>query len=167
MARLREAHTWISMCDLMKVTRLLIKYALRQYQVIEETAREDALATSLSHEDMMAFWKSIINMSDKAIPLSTSINGITGVEKISEMWSQHYSGILYCVSNVSRKRQCSIIIKFEVAMTIRDLKRGKTVGFDLLASEHYIHSDHMLKVPFYPFYIPPLLHTVSCLLLTL
>ena len=31
-------------------------------------------------------------------------------------------------------------------MAIRDLKRGKTVGFDLLASEHYIHFDHILKV---------------------
>ena len=31
-------------------------------------------------------------------------------------------------------------------MSIKDLKRGKSVGFDLLASEHYIHSDHMLKI---------------------
>ena len=31
-------------------------------------------------------------------------------------------------------------------MAVRNLKRGKSVGFDLLASEHYIHFDHMLKV---------------------
>jgi len=104
---------------------------------------------------MTAFWKSIRNMKDKSIPLPTSINRITGAEKI---WSQHYSGILNCVNNVSRKGHVQsllnsidstdqfIITPNDIAMAIKDLKRGKSVGFDLLASEHYIHSDHMLKV---------------------
>ena len=74
------------------------------------------------------------------------------------MWSQHYSGILNCVNNVSKKGHVKsllnsidstdrfIITPNDIAMSIKDLKRGKSVGFDLLASEHYIHSDHMLKV---------------------
>jgi hypothetical protein len=74
------------------------------------------------------------------------------------MWSQHYSGILKCDNNICRKGYVQsllnsidstdrfIIMPNDVAMAIRDLKRGKPVGFDLLASEHYIHSDHMLKV---------------------
>jgi exonuclease III len=147
-----------SVCDLMKVTRLRFKYALRQCQAMEETARADALATSLSHKDMTAFWKSIKTLNNKNLPLATSINGITGEENISEMWSQHYSGILNCVNNISRKGHVQsvlhsidstdrfIITPNDIAMAIRNLKRGKSVGFDLLASEHYIHSDHMLKV---------------------
>ena len=31
-------------------------------------------------------------------------------------------------------------------MALKGLKRGKSVGFDLLASEHYSHSDRTLKV---------------------
>ena len=44
MAKLREAQTWISVCDLMKVTRLRFKYALRQCQAMEEAAYADAFA---------------------------------------------------------------------------------------------------------------------------
>jgi hypothetical protein len=107
---------------------------------------------------MTAFWKSIKTLNNKNLPLATSINGITGEENISEMWSQHYSGILNCVNNISRKGHVQsvlnsidstdrfIITPNDIAMAIRNLKRGKSVGFDLLASEHYIHSDHMLKV---------------------
>ena len=101
---------------------------------MEETARADALATSLSHKYMMAFWKSIRNMSDKIISPARSINGITGEEEISEMWSQHYSGILNCV-NVSRKGHVQLLLNSidstdqfiitlnDIAMAIRDLKR--------------------------------------------
>ena len=87
----------------MKVMRLCFKYTPRQCQAMEETAPIDALATSLSHTDMTVFWQSISNMNDKSILPSTSFNSITGVEKISEMLSQHYSGIMNCVNNVSRK----------------------------------------------------------------
>jgi len=111
--------------------------ALRQCQAMEETACADALATSLSHKHMMAFWKSIGNLSDKSIPLATFINGITGAGKMSEMWSQHYSGILNCVNNVTKKCHVQsllnsidstdqfIITPNNIAMAIRDLERGK------------------------------------------
>ena len=132
---------------------------------MEETAHADALATSLSHTYMTAFWKSIRDMSDKSIPPATSINGVTGAEEISKMWRKHHSIILNCVNNVSTKGHvqsllCSIDCTDQVintpngiALAIRDRKRGKSVGFDLLASEYYIHSDHMLNVWF------ALLHT--------
>ena len=79
-------------------------------------------------------------------------------DKGSEMWSQQYSGIMNCVNNVSRKGHVQLLLNSidstdqfiitpnDIAMAIRDLTTGKLVGFDFLASEHYIHSDHTLKV---------------------
>jgi len=121
------------------------KYALSQAR--EETARADAISTSLLHKTITGFWKSIRNMSDKIMPPATSINDITGAKKISEMRSQHYNGILNCVNNLYRKCHVQSLLNFidsadqliitpnDIAMAIRGLKRRNSVGFDLLASE--------------------------------
>ena len=86
--------------------------------------------------------------------------GPTGTENISEIWIQYCSGILNCVYSVSRKCHVQsllnsidstdrfIITPNDIAMAIRDLKRRKSVGFDLLASEHYIHINWTYFSPF-------------------
>ena len=76
-----------SVCGLMKVTRLRFKYPIRQCQAMEEIGLAVALATSLPHKDMTSFWKSIRNMSDTSISPSRSMNGSTGRENSSEIWS--------------------------------------------------------------------------------
>ena len=72
--------------ELMRSTRLRFKYALRQCQSRQETARADALARNLSSKDMTSFWKSIKTINNKRIPLASTINGVTGEHDISELW---------------------------------------------------------------------------------
>ena len=145
-------------CELMKTTRLRFKYTLRQCQAMEETARADALAKSLAEKDTMSFWKSIKNMNRKSIPLTQTIDGATGAEDISEMWKQHYSSILNCVTNDSCRDKVKsvlggisstdklVITPSHIADAIRALKRGKSVGHALLAAEHFIHANPILNV---------------------
>ena len=71
--------------ELMRSTRLRFKYALRQCQSRQETARVDALARNLSSKDMTSFWKSIKTINNKRIPLASTINGVTGEHDISEL----------------------------------------------------------------------------------
>jgi hypothetical protein len=125
---------------------------------MEDTARADALAKSLVDKDMISFWKSIRNMNRKSVPLAQEINGVTGATNISEMWQQHYSGILNCVTNDSNKANVQsalggisatdrlVITPLHIADAIRALKRGKSVGHDLLAAEHFIHANCVLNV---------------------
>ena len=54
----------------------------------------------------------------------------------------HVQSVLNFIGSTNR----FIITPNDIAMAITDLERGKSVGFDFLAFEHYIHSDNMLKV---------------------
>jgi hypothetical protein len=133
-------------CDLMKTTRLRFKYALRQCQALEETARADALATSLVNKDTVSFWKSVKKMNNKSLPQATTVDGIAGSSNICEMWKEHYGQVLNCVA--SSKNKHSVLATFssisstdrhlvtpsDIATAINDLKRGKSIGHDLLAA---------------------------------
>ena len=133
--------------ELMRSTRLRFKYALRQCQSRQETARADALARNLSSKDMTSFWKSIKTINNKRIPLASTINGVTGEHDISELWKDHYSGILNCVHSDTNKAyvesilstinntECHIIKPHDISDAISNLKCGKSVGYDLLAAE--------------------------------
>ena len=145
-------------CELMRTTRLRFKYTLRQCQVMEESSRADAIAKSYSSKDMASFWKSVKKMHNKSVPLATTIHGVTGTENISEMWRGHYSDILTSVDNVSCKDRVQstldsissadklVITPLDIAEAIKYLKSGKAVGYDLLAAEHFIHSDETVFV---------------------
>ena len=71
-------------CELMR-TRLRFKYALRQCHATEDTARADALAKQMSENDMMSFWRSVKAINSKSVPLTHTIDGVTGNDNISEM----------------------------------------------------------------------------------
>ena len=97
-------------------------------------------------------------MNNKRVPLAHTVDGITGNDNISEMWREHYSGILNCVSNDSRKRDVMfaldnissadrhIITPHDVSSAIQDLKKGKSMGHDDLNAEHFIHAHCILHV---------------------
>jgi hypothetical protein len=125
---------------------------------MQETARADALAKKLSTKDMTSFWKSIKAMNNKNIMLASSVNGVTGQHEISEMWREHYSGILNCVHNETNKGRVESVLNtisktdryviqpHDISDAISNLKHGKSVGYDLLAAEHYVYADYTLHV---------------------
>ena len=61
-------------CELMRRSRLCFKYALHQCKAMEDTARADALAKSLTDKDMISFWKTIKNMNNKSVLLAQTIS---------------------------------------------------------------------------------------------
>ena len=62
-----------SIADTMRRSRLNFKYALRQCQAMEDTARADAMAKSLQNKDVRGFWRSVSKHYNKAIPLATTV----------------------------------------------------------------------------------------------
>jgi len=121
---------------------------------VKNTPRSDALVTSLTHKDVTAFWKSIGSMSDTVYycqhPLTVSQVQRKlvkcGVNTTVEFWTASRKGHVQSLLNSIDSTDQFIITPNDIAMAIRAPKRGKSVGFDLLTSKHYIHSDHMLKV---------------------
>ena len=93
-----------------------------------------------------------------SVPLAQTINGVTGPENISEMWRQHYSDILTSVTNVTKKEEVlttfndisstdrQIITPADISAAIKRLKKGKSVGHDTLAAEHFIYSHPIIYV---------------------
>jgi exonuclease III len=144
--------------DLMRTTRLRFKYNHRQCISREETACADGLANSLSSKDLVSFWKSIKKMNTKSVPLASTIEGFTGDNNICDFWATHYHDLLNCVHNVNDKPfvndQCNnaflhgriSISPSDVMGALNSLKKGKTVGHDFLAAEHYIHAHDSLAV---------------------
>jgi hypothetical protein len=74
------------------------------------------------------------------------------------MWKEHYGQVLNCVA--SSKNKHSVLATFssisstdrhlvtpsDIATAINDLKRGKSIGHDLLAAEHFIHAHPILNI---------------------
>ena len=154
MGKPRQGPTFIKM----STSRLQFKHALKQCQAMEDTARADALAASLSKKDMISFWKSIKTMNHKNVPLAPSINGISGERDICDVWQNHYCDILNCVksdNNNTVVKNCissiksadhHIISPCDIVNAIKDLKSGKSVGFDLLAAEHFMYADGIICI---------------------
>jgi len=144
--------------DLMKTTRLRFKYALRQCQAKEETARADALAKSLVNKDTVSFWKSVKRMNNKTVPQANSVNGVVGSTNICDMWKEHYGVVLNSVTNTNNRDSVlatlntisqtdrHVVTPSDIAAAIADLKRGKAIGHDLLAAEHYIYAHPILTI---------------------
>ncbi len=53
----------------------------------------------------MSFWRSI-NINNKYVPLTHTIDDVTGNDNISDMWKKHYNDILNCVANNERSPIC-------------------------------------------------------------
>ena len=144
--------------ELMKTTRLRFKYSLRQCQAMEETVRADALAKSLADKDMISFWKCVRRMNNTTVPLTTCVDGIVGTDNISNMWKEHYSGILNCVTSNANKEFVKsainnispgdkyVVTPANISDAIGTLKKGKSLGYDLLAAEHFIYANNILNI---------------------
>ncbi len=119
---------------------------------------------------MMSFWRSIKNINNKSVPLTHTIDDVTGNDNISEMWQKHYNDILNCVANNSKMNEVKsvidnistrdklVITPSDVSSAIHDLKRGKSVGDDYLTAEHFIHSHCILHILLSLFYTACMVH---------
>ena len=154
--------------ELMKTTRAQFKLLLRQCRSDENRHTADSLAKKLLSKDTKAFWKNIKVISDSKCTPVSSVGGVTGQKNICDMWQAHYKNLL----NSSRDRrseqfvrqsltELDVIERFsvkDVTLSIKKLKKGKSVGPDLLCSEHLIYSDNVLFVLLSLFFNSCLVH---------
>ena len=144
--------------DTMRRSRLNFKYALRQCQAMEDTARAGAMAKSLQNKDVRGFWRSVSKHYNKAIPLATTVGGATNPDDITKIWKDHFEGLLNsakpnsstnhvnsALANISGCDQITVTPQL-VSSAIQKLKTGKSCGNDGLAAEHYKHADARLSV---------------------
>ena len=156
--------------DTMRRSRLNCKYALRQCHAMEDTARADAMAKSLQNKDVRGFWRSVSKHYNKAISLATTVGGATNPDDITNIWKDHFEGLLNSakpnsstnhvnsvLANISGCDQITVTPQM-VSSAIQKLKTGKSCGNDGLAAEHYKHADARLSVLLSIFYTCTISH---------
>ena len=145
--------------DIMKRTKSLFKYALRQCKRSEAKIRADTLAKNMGQKNYCAFWKNIKMMDNSKLASPTVIGEATGDHGITNMWADHYKSIFSCleydtesVQSIhdqlmdSTKYQDLFVEPLEICDAIRNLSGGKSPGLDRISPEHIKYSsDYLLK----------------------
>ena len=142
--------------DSMKQSRARFKLCLRQCRFQEKEKSRDSLAKNLLGKDSKTFWKEVKSLNGSgSTPLSSTVGGAVGHEQIASMWHDHYKSLLNSSKDIRDKafvlgqfkkiseNNFSFDCYFkphDIHEAIKDLKPGKAVGRDYLASEHIKYS---------------------------
>ena len=119
---------------------------------------------------MRGFWRSVSKHYNKAIHLATTVGGATNPDDITNIWKDHFEGLLNsarpnsstnhvnsALANISGCDQITVTPQM-VSSAIQKLKTGKSCGNDGLAAEHYKHADARLSVLLSIFYTCTISH---------
>ena len=146
--------------EMMKSTRKSFKYALRKCRKNKDSHKANALATSLLTKSTKVFWKKI-KASKKSHTLPSSINNVNGVEKITDMWKQHFSSILNSSgasteqSYINEKlnlmdsyNNLSLFLSSSdmISPLLYKLKCGCAAGADGITAEHFHYCDNSISL---------------------
>ena len=132
----------------MKRHRAYFKYVLRSCKSADCSKQADSLANKLLLKDDKNFWKEIKNINNNSNSFATSVNNATGCKNITDMWKNHYNGVLNSTIDTSKKSHVMDTImsgdlsfsRFsidDVLNGMKALKNGKASGFDNLSAEHF------------------------------
>ena len=77
--------------ELHRSAKAKCKYAIRFIKNHANDMRRESLAKKLVDKDPKVFWKEIKLMNASKTPISSCIDGVSGVCNISELWRTHYS----------------------------------------------------------------------------
>jgi len=139
--------------ELMRRSRLIFKYALRQCKRNEQTLRADAMAKDFECKDVKSFWSKVAKMQNNNLPPPSVVGDCHGEKAIAEMWKSHYECIMNSVKTEKHKPSvlasiegiCSndkiCIMPQQVLSALKKAKKGKSPGLDGLSSEHFIFAD--------------------------
>ena len=144
----REGH----IADLMRKSRANYKYAIRFCKRNEESLRADSLAKKLAINNIEGFWKEVKVVNNSKVPISTSVDGVTGMDSVAEMWRKHYESLFNCLnsSGNSDTMHTSVfdgnmrVNCDEVYDCIRTCANGKSPGIDKIMNEHLKFASHRL-----------------------
>ena len=112
--------------------------------------RADSLARKLQKNNVNDFWKEIKSINNCKTPLPSNIDGVSGLEEISQLWRQRYSELLNCVKsdlfivdNVEFNNDV-IVTPAEVQEAMVKLKENKSCGLDNITAEHIKYAGQKL-----------------------
>ena len=140
--------------DDMKTSKARFKYAVRYIDRNKDAIVADRMASNLLEQNTNEFWKDV-NVKNKCkTPLPQTVEGVTGMEEVAEMWRGHFSAVLNCLNNervdvASYNLACDteencIVSGTEIERCIAKLKNGKSNGMDNVSSEHLKYSSPRL-----------------------
>ena len=76
---------------LMRRSRAVFKYTLRACKRNENKHRADSMAQSLFvNGNAFNFWNEVKKVTNSKVPLSNTIENVTGSDNISQMWKDHF-----------------------------------------------------------------------------
>ena len=88
----------------MRKCRAQFKYTLRQCKLEKNSKVADSLAKKFLLKSNKSFWKEINVLSNKHASINAeTVEGITGREKICEMWFNHFKGLQIAAMILLRK----------------------------------------------------------------
>ena len=98
-ANLDRDLSWI----IKKLTLSRYKYAVCYLSKNEHVMRADSLAEKLLNKNVIEFSKEVrtINRSNTLLP--STIEGVSGADRIAELWKQNYSALFNCIKSDSYK----------------------------------------------------------------
>ena len=112
------------------------------------------MASNLLEKNTNEFWKDVNVRNICKIPLPQTVEGVTGMEEVAEMWRDHFSAVLNCLNNervdvASYNLACDaeencIVSGTEIERCITKLRNGKSNGMDNVSSEHLKYSSPRL-----------------------
>jgi len=134
------------------------KRCLRFCKSIKDKAIADSIAKSLLLKDGVTFWKEVKKLGKSgANSLASSIDGAVGENNICNIWKDHYENLLNSNTdfkdktevlnniNLSHMKEKNVTFtNADVKVAIKNLKMGKSAGFDGIFAEHFKYADDII-----------------------
>ena len=123
----------------------------------ESTIKADSLANDLIGKDQKSFWRHESKHSRKSPPLANNVEGATGQVDITNMWYDHFKGLLNCVDNSTHRQyvldsignmpmQYDLFTPVEIKSAIEGMKGNKAYGTDNVFAEHLKYAGATIHV---------------------
>lgn len=130
--------------ELMKNSRARFKYAMRFLKRHEKELVSNALANKLAVNKPENFWEGIKKINNCNTPLPSSVDGVTGADKITDLWRSHFKDLFNCIGDrtftnleydISYCNEINVSIA-EIEGAIKELDCNKSCGMDGIYAEH-------------------------------
>lgn len=134
--------------DAMSSSRKIFKSKLRWVQNHQEQIKMDLLASHYRKNDFRSFWKLTKKMEPRP-GLSVSVGGISDAKGIANLFKEHFK--VKSLGGHSERQmidneldsELQVGVSFsakEITGILRNMKRGKSPGYDQLSVEHLQHA---------------------------